>query len=521
MVKSSAIKGAVSASEFNILMAVLTGLLVFIMAARTPLDTDFWWHIRAGELTWQSGRPLVTDLFTFTRGGHPWINHSWLGEVIYYLFFKAGGFLGVSLLVASLATASMMLVYAQLTGPALLKTAVIVLASTVAGPVWSPRPQLISQVLFAGLYLILNRYRSGRFDRLWLLPVLFLAWSNLHAGYSLGFLLLGVFIVGEMLNWILRPGTDRRIAWRNLRKLILWALVCVPVVLINPNGLETWTIPFQTVGMDAAVRSTIDEWASPDFHQLILQPFLWMLFAFLAAVGLSARKIDAVDLLGVAGFSYLAFLAKRSLAIFALFTAPALARYLWAAVCVWREERAGPASSPSAGKTVFSSRLVRPGLRKALNLTLVFLLSLTAVGKLLFVTQAGLIEKARAEYFPDGAVQFLLNGQPPGNIFNSYGWGGYLEWHLRDFPVFIDGRADLFGDEFIRAWLNTVQAGEGWQETFSAWDIRYCLIEPDWPLADALREARAAVLYEDQTSVLFDISGGIHFPLGSTSQSSP
>ena len=72
-------------------MVFVTGLLVFIMAARTPLDTDFWWHIRAGEVTWQTAKPLLTDQFTFTRQGQPWTNHSWLAEVILYLVFQAGG----------------------------------------------------------------------------------------------------------------------------------------------------------------------------------------------------------------------------------------------------------------------------------------------------------------------------------------------------------------------------------------------------------------------------------------------
>lgn len=504
MADHSSIKEDTSRRDLNILMAVVTFLLVFIMAARMPQDTDFWWHIRAGELTWQTGRPLVTDQFTFTRGGQPWVNHSWLSEVIYYLFYKTGGFHGVSLLVALLAAASMMLIYAQLTGPAVLKAAVIVLASTVAAPVWTPRPQLISQVLFAGLYLILHHYRSGRFDCLWLLPILFLAWSNLHAGYSLGFLLLGVFIIGELLNRVVHPGADRGIAWRDLRKLILWSLVCVPVVLINPNGLVTWIIPFNT--MDVAMRATIDEWASPDFHQLFLQPFLWMLFAFLAAVGLAGRKMDMVDLLGVIGFAYLAFLAKRNLVIFALFTAPALARYLWAAVCAWKEERAGRNINMSSGRISISPRPVRPALRRAVNYTLILVLVIAAIVKLVMANQAEMVEKATRDYFPDGAVQFLLNGQPPGNIFNSYGWGGYLEWHLHDFPVFIDGRTDLFGDAFIGAWLNTMRAGEGWQDTFSTWDIQYCLIEPYSPLASALVETGAVVLYQDQTSILFDLT---------------
>ncbi len=505
MANNARLKDDSVSRDLNILMVIVTGLLVFIMAARTPLDTDFWWHIRAGEVTWQTGKPLLTDQFTFTRQGQPWTNHSWLAEVILYLVFQAWGYLGVSLMVALLAAGSMLLIYAQLEGPALLKSAIIILASTVAAPVWTPRPQLFSQVLFAGLYLILYRYRINRFDRLWVLPILFLVWSNLHAGYTLGFLLLGVFIAGELLNWVLHPRTDRRSAWHSLRKLILWTVVCFLVVLINPNGLETWWVPFKTVGINV-LRASIDEWASPDFHQLALQPFLWLLFAVLAAAGLSGRKMDVIDLIGLIGFAYLAFLAKRNFAPFAIFAAPLLSRYLWKAVSAWREERSDGILDGNRRVGRLFSQPLASGLRRGLNLILVILLLCAAGIKLAMVTRPDQVEKTASIFYPVKAVEHLQSETTQGRIFNSYSWGGYLEWYLPDFPVFIDGRTDLFGDEIAGVWINTIQAGEGWEETFSNWDIRYCLIEPNRPLAEALKESGARVLYEDQTSILFELS---------------
>ncbi len=497
--------------DFNglkILIAVLTGALVFLMAARTPLDTDFWWHIRAGEVSWKAAAPMLTDQFSFTRAGQPWINHSWLAEIILYLVYQGAGYLGTGLLVAVLATASMLLVFIQLEGHELLKAAIVILASIVAAPVWSPRPQLFTLVLFAGVYLIITQYRLHRIDRLWLLPVLFLLWSNLHAGYTLGFLMLGAVIAGDLLNLWMRQPSERRMDWRRIRKIMLLTLICALVVLVNPNGLDTWLAPFKTVGV-AALRQTIDEWASPDFHQLAQQPFLWLLFAVLAAVGLSARKMDAVDLLGVVGFAYLAFLAKRNFAPFALFAAPVLARYLSAAIRTWQEGHP-PDPDQVTGMQKWLARMrarpVSPRLRLALNLALATLVCLAGIVKLVVVTQPAFVEQAASGYFPQAAVDTLQRGHKPGKIFNSYGWGGYLEWHLRGFPVFIDGRTDLFGDEITGAWIDTIQAGEGWQETFAKWQIDYCLIEPDRPLAASLREADAAVLYEDQTSVLFKIA---------------
>jgi len=508
MIENSQEVAAGSSRDLKALVAVVTAALVFIMAARTPLDTDFWWHIRAGEVSWQSGAPLLTDMFTFTMMGEDWINHSWLAEVVYYLVFRGAGYFGVGLLVALLATASMIIVYAQLEGPVLLKAAVIILASVVAAPVWSPRPQLFSLVLFATVYLVLYQYRQKRAGKLWLLPGLFLFWSNLHAGYTLGFLLLGAVIAGELINLWLGKASEEVLEWRQIRTIIIWTLICGVVVLINPNGLAVWIAPFKTVGVES-LRQLIDEWASPDFHQLVQQPLLWMLFAILASVGLSKRRMDGVDLVGVVGFGYLAFLAKRNFAPFALFAAPVLARYLWAAVQSWRLEQQIATGRGRIGQKM-SSRLnakpVNSRLRKGINFLISALLCIAGIVKLAAVTDPAFVEEAAAGYFPVGAVKYLKESQVAGNIFNSYGWGGYIEWHLHDFPVFIDGRTDLFGDNILTEWIHTIQATESWQDTIYTRDIRYCLIEPDRPLVTALIEDGAIVLYEDQTSILLRVS---------------
>ena len=89
------------------LILVVVILLVAAMASGAPLDTDMWWHLKAGEQTLQTGRPLLVDIFSFTRMGVAWVNHSWLAQVILYALYHAAGFTGLGLLVCGLATASM------------------------------------------------------------------------------------------------------------------------------------------------------------------------------------------------------------------------------------------------------------------------------------------------------------------------------------------------------------------------------------------------------------------------------
>ena len=76
--------------QFNTtrLATAILFVAVFAMAARTPADTDTWWHLQAGRVTLESGRILQSDVFSHTRQGQPWINHSWLSQIILYLLFS-------------------------------------------------------------------------------------------------------------------------------------------------------------------------------------------------------------------------------------------------------------------------------------------------------------------------------------------------------------------------------------------------------------------------------------------------
>ncbi len=298
--------------QFDLFVLVLVLLLIFILAARTPLDSDMWWHLRAGQETWQSGRPMLVDNLSTTRFGVHWINHSWLSEVGMYLLYMWGGSLAIGGITALLAVLSMALVYFTLEGPALLRAFLLILGSAVAAVVWSPRPQLVSLVLMALVGYLLFLYKWKSVDRLWLLPMVFIFWANLHGGFPLGFMLIGCMVAGEILNYFLGNHGDQVLDRRRILKLLMWGGISVAALLINANGFYILLIPFQTVGVKV-LQNFVAEWASPDFHQFFQQPFIWLLLALLASVGFSGERLDATDLLGVSLFTYLSLVARTEL----------------------------------------------------------------------------------------------------------------------------------------------------------------------------------------------------------------
>jgi hypothetical protein len=93
-----------------------------------------------------------------------------------------------------------------------------------------------------------------------------------------------------------------------------------------------------------------------------------------------------------------------------------------------------------------------------------------------------------AERFPQKAAAFLHSGDYPGRIFVFYDWGGYAIWKLYpEYRVFVDGRADLYGDDLLRQSIDTVlELRTGWRGVLDNWNVETVLVPPSCALAQAL-----------------------------------
>jgi hypothetical protein len=482
-----------------VMMVVL--VLIFLAAARTPVDTDMWWHLRSGETTWTAGSPLLQDPYSFTRLGQPWINHSWLAQIVLFLLFEWGAYLALGAGVALLATGLMVLVFLQQDGPTLLRAFLLVLAMTVTSTVLSPRPQVFSLLLFALTGYILYMYKWRGRDTVWVLVPMFVLWSNLHGGYPLGLLLIGATAFGEILNHAFRYSGPEIMTWRQIRKLIIIAVLCVLVVVINPNGINTWLIPFQTVGMNV-IQKFVPEWAAPDFQSPAQLSLLALTLALAGAMGFSRRRIDGSDLVTIFVFGMMAYLARRNFGPFALAATPVLSRHLWCVIQSLQSNIRGRRELPMQIPAEVSQFKI-PIWKKGINLSLAAFLILAAFGKLYFVTHPAFVAAHIQSIYPVGAVQWMQKQNIQGNVFNEYAWGGYLVWTLRENPVFVDGRTDLFGDVVVMDWMDVVQADARWSEVLEYWQVELILLEPNRPVVSLLEGNGWQELYRDDYSVLF------------------
>ncbi len=483
----------------------LMASLVFIIAFCAPgfTDPDFYWHLKTGELIAKSGAIPATDPFSYTYAGKPWVAHEWLTELLFYWTEHAGGFTALRLLPAIAAAANFILLYQiarRLTGKQL--TAVVVTAGFFIPLLMSItlRPQLFTFLFFSAYLLVLADFKYFRSTRLlWLLPALMLAWVNLHGAFMLGIALLAAFIATECGNRWLFPVRHSRGSQR-LGLLFMVTVATLAITLINPQGLRILLYPFETVTMEAS-KGLISEWHSPNFQELQPRAALVCLVAWIVVTIYARRKPDLTELLlpllfviaGLGSQRHLPLMAAVLLVFFCAMLRHVRPSEILARPFAWQRRL------PSQ-----DGRQVTRAQAGAVHLLVLAGMVLAALAGALRMEREGETSK----FVAHGAASYLLAHDISGRMLNDYDLGGYLIYRLWPrHKVFIDGRADLYGDDFLKAYFKVDRAGEGWQKTIDGEAIDILVFARETPLRqlllasgefrEAYSDAHHAVLLRD------------------------
>jgi hypothetical protein len=479
--------------------------MVLLIVVVQPLDGDTWWHLRAGEVMYEQGRPLTIDTFSYTRFGEPWLSHGWLTEIWLYVCYLIGGFPVITIWIAFLSMMVALIVYFQMQGPPVYKVFLVLMMSLLLLPFLKARPQMTSLVLFLLTCWIINLFLYKKRDMLlWLIPI-FMLWANLHGGFVVGFIYIFITLIVDNLTRLMKdqqsPHFDRN---QNIRLLAV-LIICALVVMIHPLGIKVWTTLYHTmsVGGEGAI---IEEWASPDFHdpyQLIYFLFLlivWIIFAN------APQKVPWVELVLFSMFSIMGFIWRRNLSFMVIYGMIILSGHLW---CILEDLFQNTKSQiwitiRKTFKNIYSGlHHDTPRSTQALLLFIFVSVLIAAELKMYIVTDPTAMNKWEKQLFPVEAKMWIEQNHPEGNMLNSYNWGGYFEWYLRDYPVFLDSRADLFGNQIIDQWLDVMYAKEGWQEILDRWNVNLIVIEPGWKIADLLPFHGWNEFFRDDQAVIF------------------
>jgi hypothetical protein len=462
-------------------LTVVIALFVVKLANPISYDPDLYWHLKTGEYIVSTWSLPHADMFSHTAYGRDWVLHEWLTEVLFYAITQLAGLKGLWAFVAALYAATFLVLYrlaARLIGNPThgLVAALLFFAPFVAFA--TPRPQVFTYLLFASYLWILAEWKYAGNDRsLKLLPLIMLAWVNLHGAAIVGVVLVAMFLVTEGAAFFLSGAHDagRRTA---LKKLAFWGGMAALATIANPRLVDYWLYPFYVMNLSVAT-SVISEWQSPDFHLLYYRYFLALFFAFFAVQACSRRRPDLTEVAVPMFFLAAGFTAVRHLPLACIAALPFFA-------ISWKH-----LSMPALGRVCSLTWLGKARLDRQMNERCVPYLNLL----LLFGVAAAMLyqESRRPETgmmeaaLPVKAADFVASRHVTGRMFNEYSAGGYLLYRL--YPgekVFIDGRADMYGDDFLKEYLAIATGGPDWREKFDRHAIDYAILPRELPLRQLL-----------------------------------
>ena len=233
-------------------------VLIGLFALRQVSSPDIGFHLRAGNYILSGNGWPQNDPFTYTVTDHAYIDTSWGYQVLLALVERISGAPGMILLHVALVLAVFSLVALttrMVPGEIRLLIPLLLLGGVAAEPRLEVRPELLSFTFLALVLYLLHRHAEGLRSPLWLLPPIFLSWTNSHSLFVLGWAAMGCFLVGLVLK-------RKRVDW----PLLGWAAASVAIGLVNPYGWRALTFPLSLLtrmrGENIFSRN-IGEFASP------------------------------------------------------------------------------------------------------------------------------------------------------------------------------------------------------------------------------------------------------------------
>jgi hypothetical protein len=415
----------------------LVALAAMLRALTSPLallhDPDTYLHIAAGRWALAQGALPSADPFSFTMAGAHWMQGEWLGEVVLAVVYGDAGWGGVIVLSAAYFGGAIGLLTWFL-GRRLepLPAAIAALAGAVLVlPHLLARPHVLALPLMVGWCGALLAARDDRRGPPWGWLPLMALWANLHGSFLFGIALAG-FLAGEA---VLRPATGAT-RWREARRWAGFVAAALAASLVNPNGLAAVLQPFRLMAMPA-LQTGFGEWMPANFGQF---PALeaW-LFGALALGFVTGARLSWMRIVLLLGLAHMALAHVRHADLLGLIGPLAIASAL------------GPAlaelTRPAAGSPLLrgAAWLARPATvsQQVLALGLAAMIGLPVL--------LHPIDRSGDPVTPQAALAAAARLGLSGHVFNSEGFGGYLIFS--SVPTFIDGRIELYGNDFLAAYL--------------------------------------------------------------------
>ncbi len=439
---SSAAGGSSLERRLFFVLACIALLYAFLAGLRTAQDFDLGWQMATGRWVAQHHHVPSVDVLSYTAYGEPWIYPVGAG-LIFYAAYLLGGYALISWIGAAACVATVALILRR---NSVFGAAIAILSVPLIAFRTTPRADMFTVVLFAAfLSLLWENYRTGH-ARLWLLPLLMVAWVNLHFGFAAGLGLVLAYVVTELLETIINAAR-RRAALQRLRNASKWLVCTALATLVDPWGWGIYRALLRQERANGQQHYWIGEWLGV--------PLNWTVIS--SSLSLRQTKGAIYALLAIAVVAALLALLRAQLGAAILLlgaTYPAAHYVRMGAVfsCVVVVV-GGPVLSAATDR--LASWIQPPRIRSLIASAAVVLLAVIALLRSYDLvtnryyfrgTDEAIFGPGLGWWFPQRAAEFIEREKLPGEIFNTYNEGGYLTWKLGpQRRVYIDGRDTLYG----------------------------------------------------------------------------
>jgi hypothetical protein len=472
-----------------LLAALACAAIVVLSVTHDVSDPDQWQHLTVGRFIWEQHRFPVTQLWTWPTYGAKEVDYAWGFEALAWPFWKLGGVLGLYAWRWITTLAAFGLVWAaarRMGAKGLLPLVVISLCAMIYRGRTQVRPETIAAVLLAAeIWLLESRRHGNRVSLAWLVLIAWI-WANTHISYYLFFVVLGIHVLAAHLP-------PRRTAAPPARPLWLTGLAAAAISFVNPSGWRTLWQPFEfwRVWRHEPIYRSIGEMGPVDWavHTTDGLPLILVLWPVLALLRMRRGGLDRVEVMICGVLSAMLLVGQRFAGVYALVAAIYLARDLdeWlrgARLPVWAAHpwlRGGCAAAacvlitlPSFSGAGYAIRLRVPGNR-----------------------------------VPIGAGDFIQRHDLHGNLFNPFGFGGYLcfrFWPRRDQLPFMGIHQE--GSKELRRLYVVAQYREGvWRRLGERYGFDYLVmmrsVDPDSQLAFLGRDTSWVRVFGDDAACVF------------------
>ena len=509
------------------LVAVLASSIVIglTLGKNGLADLDTCWLLAAGRgIVQLHGLPLTDPFsYTFETLHRPFVMHSWLSAIIFYVIYSVTGFNGLILMCTVLLSTAFTFLPLNFAGRTLRNPALTYLLIALA-PVASivrffARPEIFSYVFISLWFIMLNdmKTRANKSDLPWkyiiAFAIIMMFWVNLHSGFALGIAILLYFNVENAVVYFV-DSKAKKIPF-DFAPLIAM-VVSLPAMLINPYGVNLITY---NVGMFNSPSKAVITEMMPIAPEHLASSALWPFLLFLAlsfANGLRLMSqeneknekneqtnkpqiIQRYFSIALMVASVVVAFSSRRFVSFCVLTLvyQLIALNIKKSPCTEKEEHSLSTGMESCLR-IFRLRSVKIQLSIA---------ALAVITTSIYVAYNPLVMPQTISGFtpPFAALDYIQKKQPAGNLYNDPFFGSMLIWYKPRAPkVFIDTRFDMYEFDFLSKFGEAV-LGHEYQSLFERYKIDWVFVKPFAPLVQILgQDSGWKETFRDDTAVIFE-----------------